>query len=167
MMMYRSEAVLTMMSNAESVSVTDIEGTGINLKQRWPIFNCIFGGGVNFRFWPKSGWSKVSWSSPSPPYSFIILMSLEYENRYEVTDNAIETIKKWRSPSGEKIFQSKLRFQIRFANYFEALCPHLAHIPLGWMTSGSELSQMRTYPVLILGDSHCRCCFYAFQQSFL
>ena len=34
MMMYRSEAVLTMMSNAESVSVTDIEGTGINLKQR-------------------------------------------------------------------------------------------------------------------------------------
>ena len=99
--------------------------------------------------------------------SLIILMSLEYENRYEVTDNAIETIKKWRSPSGEKIFQSKLRFQIRFANYFEALCQHLADIPLGWMTSGSELSQMRTYPVLILGDSHCRCHFYAFQQSVL
>ena len=33
-MMHRSEAVLTMMSNAKSVSVTDIEGTGIDLSQR-------------------------------------------------------------------------------------------------------------------------------------
>ena len=32
--MHRSEAVLTMMSNAKSVSVTDIEGTGIDLSQR-------------------------------------------------------------------------------------------------------------------------------------
>ena len=34
MMMHRSEAVLTMMSNAKSVSVADIEDTGINLNQR-------------------------------------------------------------------------------------------------------------------------------------
>ena len=33
-----------------------------------------------------------------------------------MTDNAIETIKEWRSPPGEKIFQSKLRFQIRFVD---------------------------------------------------
>ena len=34
MMMDRSEAVLTMMSNAASVSLADIENSGINLNQR-------------------------------------------------------------------------------------------------------------------------------------
>ena len=34
MIMNRSEAVLTMMSNAASVSIADIENTGINLDQR-------------------------------------------------------------------------------------------------------------------------------------
>ena len=34
MMMSRSEAVLTMMSNAASVSIEDIENTGININQR-------------------------------------------------------------------------------------------------------------------------------------
>jgi len=66
----RSEAVLTMMSNAASVSIEDIQNTGININQR-----------------------------------------------YEVTDNAIESIKEWRSPPGEKIFQSKLRFQIRLDDF--------------------------------------------------
>ena len=66
----RSEAVLTMMSNAESVSVEDIESAGISLK-----------------------------------------------NRYMVTDSAIERIKEWRSPEGEQIFQSKLRFQIRLDDF--------------------------------------------------
>ena len=97
MMMDRSEAVLTMMSNAASVSLADIENSGINLNQRWP--NLM--------------WCRVNF--------VLYLSSVEYEYRYEVTDNAIETIKEWRSPSGEKIFQSKLRFQIRFQNSFIAI----------------------------------------------
>ena len=59
-----------MMSNAESVSVEDIESAGISLK-----------------------------------------------DRYMVTDSAIERIKEWRSPEGEQIFQSKLRFQIRLDDF--------------------------------------------------
>lgn len=58
------------MSNAESVSVEDIESAGISLK-----------------------------------------------DRYTVTDSAIERIKDWRSPVGEQIFQSKLRFQIRLDDF--------------------------------------------------
>ena len=44
---------------------------------------------------------------------YVINLTRKLKQRYEVTDNAIETIKEWRSPPGEKIFQSKLRFQIR------------------------------------------------------
>ena len=111
-----------MMSNAKSVSVADIEDTGINLNQRWSIFFCVLGllGGRGGKFGTLSqlnvdrcGWYQSMIITTAP---LSIITTLSIKNRYQVTDNAIETIDEWRSPSGEKIFQSKLRFQIRWSN---------------------------------------------------
>ena len=46
-----------------------------------------------------------------------VLVGLDLQKRFQETDAALESISRWRAPSGEQMFKSKLRFQIRLDDF--------------------------------------------------
>ena len=44
-------------------------------------------------------------------------IGLDLKNRFLQTDGSLDNISNWRSPEGEDIFRSKLRFQIRLDDF--------------------------------------------------